>query len=184
MNYLFTGLFKSWIALSALLLTQPVLPDINPTQKNMTIEYHPIGEFHSSLTPQTGAPRQGALQPGNEGMIEIYEDYTGALRDLDKYKYIIVLYHLHLSRNWHPDARPPGSKRAMGLFATRSPHRPSPIGFGVIKLTRIEGNTLYVSGIDAFDGTPVLDLKPWIPGIDCPPGNTGPDIEGDLGLEN
>jgi tRNA-Thr(GGU) m(6)t(6)A37 methyltransferase TsaA len=184
MNYLFTVLFESWIAVSLLLPAHPVLPDRNPTPDDMIIEYHPVGEFHSSLTPQTGAPRQGTLQPENEATIEVYEDYAGALKDLGKYEYIIVLYHLHMSRNWHSDVRPPGSKKAMGLFATRSPNRPNPIGFGVIKLKGMDGTTLYVSGIDAFDGTPVLDIKPWIPSIDCPPHNTSPEIETDLGLGN
>ena len=148
------------------------------------MEYYPIGEFHSNLTPQSGAPRQGILQPDNEATIEIYEAYTKALRDLEKYEYIIVLYHMHMSANWHPDVRPPGSKRPLGLFATRTPNRPNPIGFGVIKLNRIKGNTLHVSGIDAFDGTPVLDIKPWIPSIDCPLNPTNTDIERDLGIKN
>ncbi len=148
----------------------------------MTREYHPIGEFHSNLTPQSGAPRQGALQPENEASIEIYEDFTRALKNLNKYEYIIVIYHMHLSRDWHPDVMPHGSRKSMGLFATRSPSRPNPLGFGVIKLIRIEGNTLHVSGIDAFDGTPVLDIKPWIPSIDSPSGNNSPEIESDLGL--
>jgi tRNA-Thr(GGU) m(6)t(6)A37 methyltransferase TsaA len=156
----------------------------HPKPENMTIAYHPIGRFHSRLTPQTGAPRQGALQPENKATIEIEREFTGALQDLQKYEYIIVLYHMHLSRDWQSEVRPPGSKRSMGLFATRSPNRPNPIGFGVIKLDHIKGNVLHVSGADAFDGTPVLDIKPWIPGIDCPSGNASPDIEDDLGLGN
>ena len=178
------SIFTTWISISLSGPAALVLQDHHPNQETMTIEYHPIGEFHSQLTPQTGAPRQGALQPGIEATIEIYEDYTPALNDLRKYEYIIVLYHMHLSRDWHSDVRPPGSKRSLGLFATRSPNRPNPIGFGVIKLNRIEGNTLHVSGTDAFDGTPVLDIKPWIPSIDCPSGNTSPEIEDDLGLGN
>jgi tRNA-Thr(GGU) m(6)t(6)A37 methyltransferase TsaA len=158
------------------------MKDNYPNQESISIEYHPIGEFHSKLTPQTGAPRQGILQPGNKATIEIFEDFVQALCDLEKYDYIIVLYHMHLSGNWHPDVRPPGSKRAMGLFATRSPNRPNPIGFGVIKLNKITGNTVYVSGIDAFDGTPVLDIKPWIPSIDCPTYTTDNDILHDLEL--
>ncbi len=84
------------------------------TKISMTMEYKPIGEFHSDLTPQTGAPRQGALQPENEATIEIYEDFTRALKDLNKYEYIIVIYHMHLSRDWHPDVRPPGSRSSFG----------------------------------------------------------------------
>lgn len=176
--------FSTWLAICSPRPASLVRQENNPTHEIMTMEYHPIGEFHSNLTPQSGAPRQGILQPDNEANIEIYEAYTNALRDLEKYDYIIVLYHMHMSRNWNSDARPPGSKRSLGLFATRSPNRPNPIGFGVIKLNRIEGNTLHVSGIDAFDGTPVLDIKPWIPSIDCPSKKINPDIERDLGLKN
>ena len=184
MNFLITGFFRSWIAICALLLAESELPETYPTLDTMTIEYHPIGEFHSNLTPQTGAPRQGILQPENRGSIEIFEEYAEALRDIGRYEYIIVIYHMHISKKWHSDVRPPGSKRSFGLFATRSPNRPNPIGIGVIKLDGIDGTTLHVSGIDAFDGTPVLDIKPWIPSIDCPSNTANPEIENDLGLEN
>ena len=184
MNFLVSGLFNAWIIISSLMFLDPILPGTNQTTEHMIISYHPIGEFHSDLTPQSGAPRQGILQPDNEAAIEIYETYTKALRDLEKYEYIIVIYHLHLSREWNSDARPPGSKRSLGLFATRSPNRPNPIGIGVIKLNSIEGNTLHVSGIDAFNGTPVLDIKPWIPSIDCPSNKSNTDNERDLGIKN
>ena len=151
---------------------------------DMLIEYQPIGLCHSDLAPQSGAPRQGALEPGNKGTIEIYKEYTEAMNSLENYQYIIVLYHMHLSGSWHAMVRPPGAERSFGLFATRSPNRPNPIGLGVIKLEKIVGSTLYVSGIDAFDGTPVLDIKPWIPSIDCPGVDFGTGIESDLGIEN
>jgi tRNA-Thr(GGU) m(6)t(6)A37 methyltransferase TsaA len=183
-----TIIFTTRLAIFFFQLAQSSLVDDIPNQGSMTIEcsmtieYKAIGKFHSDLTPGRGAPRQGASHPENKATIEIYEEYTRALWSLEKYEYIIVLYHMHLSRDWHPEVRPPGSKKVMGLFATRSPRRPNPIGFGVIKLEGIDGNKLHVSGMDAFDGTPVLDIKPWIPDIDCPAGNADPDIEGDLGL--
>ncbi len=148
----------------------------------MTIEYHPIGEFHTNLTPQTGAPRQGTLEPENKGIIEIYNQYQDALQDLDRCEYIIVLYHMHMSKKWHPIVRPPGSNRNFGLFATRSPNRPNSIGFAVIKLDKIEGVNIHVCGIDAYDGTPVLDIKPWFPSIDCPKNDHNPKIEKEIGL--
>ena len=158
------------------------MPDIN-SKPDAMINYKPIGEFHTVLTAQTGAPRQGILQPDNEGTIEIYKEYYDALQDLGQYEYIIVLYHMHKSKKWHSFVRPPGSKRSFGLFATRSPNRPNPIGFSVIKLNGIEGTVLQVSGIDAFDGTPVLDIKPWLPSIDCPSHENHLKIEKELGLE-
>ena len=163
-----------------------MLPGISLLQTNpdtMTIEYHPIGIFHTDLTPLTGAPRQGILQPENKGIIEIYEEYCDALHELENFEFIIVLYHMHLSGKWYSIVRPPNSKKSFGMFATRSPNRPNPIGLSVIKLDRIENNRLYVSGIDAFDGTPVLDIKPWISSIDCPEHKNNKAIEQDLGLE-
>ena len=91
---------------------------------------------------------------------------------------------MHKSGKWHSHVRPPGSKKSFGLFATRSPNRPNPVGFAVIRLNEIIGTTLHVSGIDAYDGTPVLDIKPWLPSIDCPSGKTHLEIERELGLEN
>jgi len=148
----------------------------------MTIEYHPIGVFHTQMTQETGAPRQGILKPENKAIIEIHKDYSQAIRNLEEYEYIIVLYHLHESKGWHSIVTPPGSERSFGLFATRSPNRPNPIGLSVIKLDRVEGNNLYISGIDAFDGTPVLDIKPWLPSIDCPTSTSNAEIEKKLGI--
>jgi len=104
-------------------------------------------------------------------------------RDLEKYEYIIVIYHMHLSKGWHTPVRPPSSSHTFGLFATRSPNRPNSIGFSVIKLKKVEGNILHVRGIDAFNKTPVLDIKPWLPSIDCPGGKINLDIEKEIGLK-
>ena len=150
--------------------------------EHMNVNYQPIGVFHSKLSPQSGAPRQGMLMPDNEGVIEVFPAYEEAVRDLESYPYIIVLYHMHLSTTWHPLVRPPSSERDFGLFATRSPNRPNSIGLGVIKLERVDGRQLYVSGIDAFDGTPVLDIKPWLPSIDCPDDRSRLPVERELGI--
>lgn len=165
------------------LLARSTHPEEEIKQDTVEIVYHPIGLFHTELTPQTGAPRQGILQPENKGTIEVYPEYKEALRDLEKYEYIIVIYHMHLSKGWHTPVRPPRSSHAFGLFATRSPNRPNSIGLSVIKLIKVEGNILHVSGIDAYDKTPVLDIKPWLPSIDCPGWKTNLDIEGKLGLK-
>ena len=154
----------------------------NAQKADASVEYQPIGEFHTDLSPQTGAPRQGALAPENQGIIEIYPAYEEAMQDLGQYEYIIVLYHMHMSKKWHPMVRPPSSSRAFGLFATRSPNRPNSIGFGVIKLEKVTGRQLHVSGIDAYNGTPVLDIKPWLPSIDCPDRHASLNIEKKLGI--
>ena len=165
------------------LLAGTPLPEEQIKQDNTKIIYHPIGIFHTELTPQTGAPRQGILQPENKGTIEIYPEYQKALSNLEKFEYIIVIYHMHLSKGWHTPVRPPRSTHAFGLFATRSPNRPNSIGLSVIKLEKVEGNILHVSGIDAFNKTPVLDIKPLLPSIDCPGGKINLDIEEKLGLK-
>ena len=171
-----------WIVLPTVLSAKQTVLQIKSKPDTMVIEYQPIGEFHTSMTPQTGAPRQGALEPENEGTIEIYEPFTEALGDIEMFDYIIVLYHMHFSKGWRSSANPPGSKRSFGLFATRSPNRPNSIGFAVIKLNRVDGSILHVSGIDAFDGTPVLDIKPWISSLDCPDPGKDNDIERELGI--
>jgi len=171
-----------WVVLPTVLSEEQTMSKIQSKPDTMVIEYQPIGEFHTSMTPQTGAPRQGALEPENEGTIEIYEPFTEALRDIEMYDYIIVLYHMHLSKGWQSTANPPGSKRSFGLFSTRSPNRPNSIGFAVIKLNRVDGAILHVSGIDTFDGTPVLDIKPWISSLDCPDPGNDKNIERELGI--
>jgi len=84
---------------------------------------------------------------------------------------------MHLSKGWHTPVRPPRSSRPFELFATRSPNRPNSIGISVIKLKKVEGNILHVRGIDAFDKTPVPDIKPLLPSINCPGGKINLDIE-------
>ena len=180
-----------YLSLVVLLLGGCAIPLLDRTnqaeeqikQDPMKIVYHPIGIFHTELTPQTGAPRQGILQPENKGTIEVYAEYQEALRDLEKFEYIIVICHMHLSKGWHTPVRPPSSSHAFGLFATRSSNHPNPIGFSVIKLDKVEGNILHVRGIDVFNKTPVLDIKPWLPSIDCPGWKLNLDIEEKLGLK-
>jgi len=133
-----------------------------------TIQYTPIGKFHTNYTPATGAPRQGILMPETEGTIEIYPQYRSALNTLNLFEYIIVLYHFSEVERWEPTVNPPASSHEhnFGLFATRSPKRPNPIGLSIVKLEKIEKGILYISGIDAFEGTPVLDIKPYLPSVD------------------
>jgi tRNA-Thr(GGU) m(6)t(6)A37 methyltransferase TsaA len=152
-------------------------------EKNQVI-YTPIGIFHTDYTPETGAPRQGILVPEGKGRIEIYTEYQDALKALDQFEYIIVIYHFDKAGKWNPIVRPPGSNpdHIYGLFSTRSPNRPNPIGIATIKLEKIENGILYVSGIDAYDGTPVLDIKPYLPTIDCVESTKNQSIEKDLGL--
>ena len=106
--------------------------------------------------------------PKGKGLIEIFEEYQQALKTLDLFEYIIVLYHFDQVGKWESFVSPPAANHVhtFGLFSTRSPKRPNPIGFAVLKVDKIESGVLWVSGLDAFDGTPVLDIKPYLPTID------------------
>jgi tRNA-Thr(GGU) m(6)t(6)A37 methyltransferase TsaA len=97
-------------------------------------------------------------------------NFEQALRDLEGFEYIWVIAWLHLNEDWTPTVIPPrGPKVRRGLFATRSPHRPNPIGLSALRLLKVEGRTLHVRGIDLIDGTPVLDVKPYVPYADAFP---------------
>ena len=146
--------------------------------KDRDIEFRQIGVIRSPYTPETGAPRQGRHAPDTESRIVVDAQYEAALRDLESFSHIIVLYAFDKSTGWSPLVQTPWEEKSHGLFATRSPNRPSPIGMTVVRLLRREGASLYVAGLDAFDGTPVLDLKPHIPGVDCIPDATEGWLEG------
>ena len=161
-----------------------VIPMKGQENKKQQVTYTPIGIFHTDYTPLTGAPRQGILIPEGKGRIEIYPEYQSALRTLELFEYIIIIYHLDKARRWNDTAKPPASNPGytFGLFATRSPNRPNPIGIATVKLEKIENGILYVSGVDAFEGTPVLDIKPYLPSIDGVKSIKNELIEKDLGL--
>ena len=153
-------------------------------QRKNEIIYSPIGVIHSPFTPETGAPRQGILMPETGAEIEIDKPYREALQYLDLFEYIIVIYHFDRVTGWKKSVSPPASTREhnFGLFGTRTPRRPNPIGLSVVKLDSIRDNILYIKGIDAFDGSPVLDIKPYLPSIDCVKSQRNEEMEKKLGL--
>ena len=124
--------------------------------------------------------------PEGKGEIEIYSEYQSALKNLELFEYIIVIYHLDKVKKWNHTAKPPASNPdyTFGLFATRSPNRPNPIGLATVKLEKVEDGILYVSGVDAFDGTPVLDIKPYLPSVDCLKSIQNEMMEKELGLHD
>lgn len=155
----------------------------NQLQNNNEIIYSPIGIIHSSFNTETGAPRQGILMPETKGEIEIFEPYREALQTLDEFEYIIVLYHFDKVRTWESHVNPPASthEHDFGLFSTRSPKRPNPIGLSIVKLESINDGILHVRGVDAFEGTPVLDIKPYLPSVDCIKSQRNEEVEKELG---
>jgi len=147
------------------------------------ITYSPIGTFKTDYTPLTGGPRQGVLRPDGKGEIHIFDEYRSALKDLELFEYIIVLYHFNSAGKWDSTVNPPAAthNHNFGLFSTRSPKRPNRIGFSIIKLEKINNGVLSVSGIDAFDGSPVLDIKPYLPSVDCIKSTRNEQVEKDMG---
>lgn len=129
------------------------------------VKYEPIGIIHSPFTDRIGIPRQAAGVPEITAKIEIFDEYIDGLSDLDGFSHIVVIFHLHLVQNSSLKAFPPWDHREHGVFATRSPHRPNPIGVSVVRLENIDRNILNISGVDMADGTPVLDIKPYIPAL-------------------
>ncbi len=133
--------------------------------------YEPIGVVHSPWKEKRTAPRQGTVLEA-EGVIELYprDGFLHALSDIDGFERLIVLFHFHQVENWKPKVLPPRSSVRRGVLATRSPHRPNPIGLTVVRLMGVRGLCLDVKDLDILEGTPVLDIKPYIPYADAFPG--------------
>lgn len=132
----------------------------------MIIEYRPIGVIHSPFTEQKGTPIQPSRAKGAKGAVEVFPEYVDALSDLDEFSHIYLLCHLHRSDGFNLKVIPYLDTVPRGLFATRAPRRPNPIGLSIVDLIGIEGNTLTVENIDMLEGTPVLDIKPFVDQFD------------------
>lgn len=136
------------------------------------MEIRPIGIIRSPYRVFQDAPRQGRLSE-TISTIEIFEEYAPGLTHIEQNNYLFVLYWLDRADRAALFATPPGEERARGVFATRSPHRPNPIAIGIVDLLGIDGRRLTVRGLDALDGTPLLDLKPYSPSLDSIPAEPG-----------
>lgn len=132
----------------------------------------PIGVVRSPLIERADAPRQPRLPGAADGTIELFpgRGYEDALSDLDHWDHIWVLFWFHHNREYRPKVQPPRSAVKRGVLATRAPYRPNPIGMSALRLLRVEALTLHVAGMDLLDGTPVLDVKPYVPYTDSIPG--------------
>lgn len=129
----------------------------------------PIGTLRTPFPDRASAPRQPAAARGVPGTVELFPDgrFEHALSDLESFPYIWVLFWFHLNEGWKGKVLPPRSATRRGVFATRSPYRPNPIGLSVLRLERVEGLVLHVLDVDMIDGTPVLDIKPYLPYTDA-----------------
>jgi tRNA-Thr(GGU) m(6)t(6)A37 methyltransferase TsaA len=130
----------------------------------------PIGVIHSPFTDAKSMPIQPVSENSAAGSIEVFSEFTAGLKDLEGFSHILLLYHFHRSRSYSLAVTPFLDTEPRGLFATRAPNRPNPIGISLVRLARIEGSHLQVENIDVIDGTPLLDIKPHVPDFDCAPG--------------
>lgn len=133
----------------------------------MKIEFTPIGIVHSPFTELKGMPIQPPGAAGANGTVEVFEDFHPGLKDLDGFSHIILLYHFHRSHGFNLHLIPFMDTAPRGLFATRAPKRPNPIGLSVVQLNKIEDGVLHIQGVDILDGTPLLDIKPYVPEFDA-----------------
>jgi tRNA-Thr(GGU) m(6)t(6)A37 methyltransferase TsaA len=127
------------------------------------IIYKPIGIIHTPFKDATGTPHQPTAGKKVEGIVEIQPEYVEGLDDLEGFSHLILIYHLHLSIGYTLKVKPFMHDYFRGVFATRSPKRPNPIGISVVRLVKVKKGRIYVKGLDIIDGTPLLDIKPYIP---------------------
>lgn len=127
------------------------------------LEYTPIGVVHSEFSNSTNTPRGGAGFNTAEGVIEVRQELAAGLTDIEEFSHLYIIWAFHKVESFSLLSKPPIDNRKHGVFATRSPFRPNPIGLTTVELVRREGNMLYVRGVDMMDGTPVLDIKPFMP---------------------
>jgi tRNA-Thr(GGU) m(6)t(6)A37 methyltransferase TsaA len=129
--------------------------------------FHPIGIIHTPFKELENMPIQPSGAEGIRGTVDLYPEFAEGLKDLDGFSHLILLYRFHESRGYRLTVTPFLDSEPRGLFATRAPKRPNPIGLSIVKLIRIRECSLDVENVDILDGTPLLDIKPYVPEFDC-----------------
>ncbi len=135
-------------------------------QRHEDIAYRPIGIVRSPFRDTKGMPVQPVGAIGVAGRVEVHPDFAGGLMDLAGFSHVFLLYHLHRVAGYDLVVRPFLDNADHGIFATRSPTRPNPIGLSVLELAGVEGTVVHLRNVDVLDGTPVLDIKPYVPHFD------------------
>ncbi len=126
----------------------------------------PIGFIKTPFKSKAEAPRQTIYSKGAKGKIKILDKYLEGIKGIEKYKYLMLIFYFHKSKNYHLLEMPPKSNEVRGVFTTRSPNRPNSLGFSVVKLLKAGPDYLKVSNVDMLDGTPIIDIKPYISDLD------------------
>ena len=137
----------------------------------MKISLEPIGIIHTPYSEPSGMPIQPPGGEGVAGSIEIFSEYVEGLKDLDGFSHIILIYHLHEVSEAKLTVVPFMDDTPRGVFSTRAPRRPNAIGLSVVRLNKVEGGRLEIENVDILDGTPLLDIKPYIPEVDHQPAD-------------
>ncbi len=128
--------------------------------------YRPIGVIRTPFTDVDGMPIQAVAALGVAGRIELDPAFAEGVADLDGFSHLVLLYHLHAMRSSRLTVTPFLDDRPHGIFATRSPARPNPIGLSTVRLVAVSGTELTIEDVDMLDGTPLLDIKPYVPAFD------------------
>ena len=137
----------------------------------MRIEFQQIGLIRSPYKDIKGMPIQPTGAAGVRGTIEVYSEYIEGLKDLEGFSHIILLYHFHKVRETQLIVTPFLDSRPHGVFSTRAPKRPNPIGLSIVRLLEIEKGVINIENVDILDGTPLIDIKPYVPEFDCHPAD-------------
>ena len=134
-------------------------------EEEHSLELKPIGIIHSPYKSHEEAPHQGC-ERDEICQVELFKEFEEGLKDIEGFSHITLIYYFHKSQGYHLLVKTPRGRKLHGLFTTRSPNRPCPLGLCVVELVAREKNIIKVKGLDAIDGTPLLDIKPYIPSID------------------
>jgi len=140
------------------------MPD--PTDNPESFTYVLIGIVHSPFSDIAGMPIQPSGARGIQGSIKIHQEFIAGLKDLEEFSHVILIYALHRCNGYSLEVKPFLDSQPHGIFATRAPKRPNAIGLSIVRLAGIAGNRLEIEDVDILDGTPLLDLKPYVPAFD------------------
>ena len=140
-------------------------------QASIQFLYQSIGHIHSPFNDVEGMPIQSSGARGVSGSVVVYPEFAQGLKDLESFSHVILLYHFHETKSSELIVTPFMDSRPHGVFATRAPQRPNPIGLSVVRLLEISANVLKIEDVDVLDGTPVIDIKPYVPAFDHHPAN-------------
>jgi tRNA-Thr(GGU) m(6)t(6)A37 methyltransferase TsaA len=132
------------------------------------ISMHPVGTIHSPYRTIAEMPIQPVGARSAQGTVVVEAEYADGLEDIEGFSHLILIYQFHRVKGFDLKVKPFLDDRAHGLFATRAPRRPNAIGLSVVPLLSRDGNVLCVGSIDVLDGTPLLDIKPFVPDFDAP----------------